>query len=701
MYITAHIHRLTHTYTHTQGTMAEINWLMDYIRFDAGVGYRGYLPFMIIVNDMMNFGECSGKHVCGQGEPCLDHKTAERHLPPESGLTNVIVDASVGAEARCQKTDCKSCNKEEGCGWCLGACTQQGGKCMIGDKSGPTFEACPLDIIGRGWQECEKKASDFISVIAGVVVSFSVVALVLFAFLRWVSRRHGSIAAYAKKKRADFNRAGHKLKILPPETARYDQFLVLVAGVVVVILVMQSIRYNEPTCVSTEEHFLDKSSSVYLTVDNCVIRFLDAKRRPYPENQLEALKINFAFQSDPDIKLDAQTCGSNATFVLSNNMPEQRRYTNYFCQIEVIVPGRFIMPSVTIVAVGDNITSVRAGPMDPDSQGFGMNFGPNTFSLVGTYLDVRLENISAKSFQYKAQHGNLLAVDLMTSSRSEFTSDDADMIVTTPQRTSVLFWQKSDNLVCLTGAPGSVYVDNSCKRVCAFRNASAARRTAPHIPDMPPLVKPSRSSSSSSSSSSSPDIYFYTSNPPSPGFGHPGLNDDGINNTDRRQISTASLPFTGKTWKCSGRPDSGTSWNCSIYDPVAELEADRCPIGAKYEYRSQVPNVDGCSDMENCIFEESSKCLCKPGCDMANLNPKGTCDDYGQCCQIICAGYSSADLFPNPDTPRCGITIDPIMMPWCNGTNNQQFVFTSTSGQISLQVRGATCMYACVFAWQV
>lgn len=78
--------------------------------------------------------------------------------------------------------------------------------------------------------------------------------------------------------------------------------------------------------------------------------------------------------------------------------------------------------------------------------------------------------------------------------------------------------------------------------------------------------------------------------------------------------------------------------------------------------------------------------MCKPKCDMAGLTPPGTCNDMGQCCQTICQGYSTADLFPDDSQPRCGSLIDPIGMPWCNGALDQQFIFTSETGQIDLTV---------------
>lgn len=47
-----------------QGSMAEINWLMDYLAYNADDNYQGYAPFKIIALDELNFGECSGDHAC-------------------------------------------------------------------------------------------------------------------------------------------------------------------------------------------------------------------------------------------------------------------------------------------------------------------------------------------------------------------------------------------------------------------------------------------------------------------------------------------------------------------------------------------------------------------------------------------------------------------------------------------------------------
>lgn len=104
--------------------------------------------------------------------------------------------------------------------------------------------------------------------------------------------------------------------------------------------------------------------------------------------------MNFAFQHDPDISLDAQTCGSNTTFMLNNKLGDQRKYRDYYCNIEVVVPDRFLVPHFTINAVGENTTFVRAGPMDKDSESFGLDFGPNVLSFMGNRLQAQIQNVT-------------------------------------------------------------------------------------------------------------------------------------------------------------------------------------------------------------------------------------------------------------------------------------------------------------------
>ena len=113
--------------------------------------------------------------------------------------------------------------------------------------------------------------------------------------------------------------------------------------------------------------------------------------------------------------------------------------------------------------------------MDPDTPGFGLDFGPNSFSLQGYYMDIRLQNVSAKHINVKISHGSFFAQDLglMSSvATADFFSVSANLVVTTTQPTSMRFWQKSGNKVCVTGARGSVYMRDACEETCALIDAS-------------------------------------------------------------------------------------------------------------------------------------------------------------------------------------------------------------------------------------
>jgi hypothetical protein len=159
----------------------------------------------------------------------------------------------------------------------------------------------------------------------------------------------------------------------------------------------------------------------------------------------------------------------------------------------------------------------------------------------------------------------------------------------------------------------------------------------------------------------------------------------GANITVVHQL-TVTDPVAGDNrtpFVCTGNPVIDAEWTCFPYDAVQERLKEKCPPGASYAYRKDVPQIPGCTDLEFCMLTGSSQCLCKPGCDMQRLNPPGVCNVGGQCCQIICEGYSSADMLPEENQPRCPQTAE---QPWCNGTLDQKFRFLSDKGQISFQV---------------
>ena len=631
-----------------QGTMPDLNELMHSLRYNADPEYTGYLPIQIMANDNYNYGECDGNHTCGKLDPCGNHSLAGSHRPVAQGIETVTLDVIIGSLQVCSlQVDCISCNQLSQCGWCPGACLDQG-KCMIaGPGGGPMFEVCPVSIDGSSFRMCSPPTQDILVLIVGSVVAFVGFSILLFIFLRWVQKRHGNVLRYARKKQHSLFQSGKKLNILPPEEANWVQFLVLITLAVMFIIAFKILGGNQyPECQFQDEYFLDQVSSVYMSLDTCIVRFVPTRYKSFPDNELPQVMIKFAYTHDPLITLDAQNCGSNSSFIFRNSRDDSTKYLGFYCNIEVLVPDHIVMPEVVIVATGENVTTVRAGPMDKDSPNFGMDFGPNSFVLQGNNLVVRLQNISAKYFTFDVVHGQLIATDLVVTSVGTFTSQDADIIVATTLNTHVQFWQKEADFVCLTAGKGSLYVDNNCEGECKYLSE---RR---HISQQRELRNFSQS------------IHALDS---------------------ARRVSNTGSDVVA--FVCSQLTDGSGFLNCSRYNAEAERLANQCPIGAQFATRSEIPKITGCYDLSVCSLNQDAQCLCKPNCDMANLYPPGTCDDFGRCCQTICAGYSKADLFPDPNQPRCGSRIDPVSMPWCNGQGmTQNFILTSTTGQISLQV---------------
>ena len=198
------------------GSMAEINWLMQYLAYSADDNFQGYAPFKIMALDELNYGECSGDHRCGSGSSvCMDPTEADHHEAPRKGIATKFVDVTIGAPKTCISSvalygsneaaclECRASPKDVngiGCGWCPTACPDLGGKCMIADDSGPRFETCPEKEGELGWNQCEAPVSN-IPIIAGSLAGFAAICMVLgYIFSRWARRRHGSVLSYARRK---------------------------------------------------------------------------------------------------------------------------------------------------------------------------------------------------------------------------------------------------------------------------------------------------------------------------------------------------------------------------------------------------------------------------------------------------------------------------------------------------------------------
>ena len=315
------------------------------------------------------------------------------------------------------------------------------------------------------------------------------------------------------------------------------------------------------------------------------------------------------------------------------------------------------------------MTSVTSGPTVA-TPGFGLAFGPNNLVLEGIRMTARLHRVSAKNFRYLVDHGRLTLIDLRVLETAEFESLTADMIVTSPLRSSVQFWQKQANKVCLTAAKGSLYVDDSCKQVCRMRDAEgniivdtpaddsegARRRQA--IEDGEHLHRPNQGNTHSRAhggnhgrrhefgdkgprevlvndgileeersvswsetvANTSRDASRFPFGPFRP---HRIPGKDSVVSTRVLGANTTTLhgltitdPVGGaqgqcngttcKPFVCTGNPNIDAEWTCFPYDAVQEALKEPCPAGASYAFRKDVPQVPGCTDLEFCMLEGKS-----------------------------------------------------------------------------------------------
>ena len=684
------------------GKIPDVNRILQQLAYNADPSYQGYAPFMIRALDMFNSGECSGNHKCGANEAaCMDPGEAGHHESPLNGITSKVVDMTIGAKATCIATvemyngdkqkACEECVKQPvidgvGCGWCPSACPDLGGKCMIANAGGgPRFETCSPLIslqVGSpvGWNQCTPPASMLPLIAGSVGGTFFFLLVVAYFFQTWVRRRHGSIPAYLRRKSYAFRSTAQQFRLLPPEGAHYFQFCCLVVLEVVLQIIIwrtSSMVGNEPLCDYTQEWFLDRSASLHLKLDNCHVDFVPALEQPSPKNELKGIMLKLAITTHSDVVVTASFCGRDATLQVDNRKPGTRRYLNYWCRLQVLIPlDGFVVPQITVEAKGDNVTTVESGPT-AITPTFKLDFGPNDFVLKGKSMVARLHKISAKNFKFTVGAGRLTLIDMRTES-AEFESTTADMLVTSSKRSSVRFWQKEADKVCLSAPKGSLYVEDACRKVCQLRDASGTlidvtsneasrRRSWPKQKrgtDSPEIATESEIKRRVLGANTT-NVFELTVTDPVGGA-------QGICN------GTGCVPFV-----CTGLPNVDKEWTCFPYDAVAEALKEPCPAGSDFAFKKDVPQVPGCTDLEFCRSSSSSQCLCKPGCDMQGLDPPGTCDVGGRCCQIFCQGYSKADMFPDENVPRCPQTAE---QPWCNGTLDQQVRFLSQKGQISFQV---------------
>mmetsp|Transcript_8391 Transcript_8391/g.20427 ORF Transcript_8391/g.20427 Transcript_8391/m.20427 type:complete len:1605 (+) Transcript_8391:4337-9151(+) len=592
---------------------------------------------------------------CGYYNPATRQVSGtEEDNPSEPGLGRATVDVVIGGATACKFANCTECNAApkaaagphgDGCGWCPSFCGGAG-KCMIG-KTAPIFETCRADPdSGLLYRQCRVENVNLAPVIGAVVAGALLGFYFLYSLLRWIRRRHGTFALYLKKKRFDITYAGRKLYLLPPDGASYRQFFLMVMVTVALgVFFGGAVSDRGGPFYFQSEFYLDSLVSIAMDLDNCNLRYLPTRNYQFPTSLIAAIKIRFSYLDHPKIRLVSDTCNPASYFKLENTRDPAERYSNFYCSVEVLIPDRVVLPTTSINAIGENVTTVRSGPMDDDTRNFGLEFGANEFRMTGKNLVARIENVSAKHIKYDVTSGSLLATDVTFTPFATFNSFDADMTVTTDKATTVHYWQKSDNLACLSA--GTAYIDSACTTQCGFvtskYGASASDTESKLATDFRFLDRYYRR-------------YF----------------DKSLNGQEAANATVVALTS----------PPAG----------VTRRLLQTC---------AQVPEVPGCIDYTSCSLLQTPKCLCKSSCDLvppAELDfdgysgIRGTCDDEGKCCRLVCGGHSRADLFPHPGTVRCGLCVPqdacspPTCGAWTAGNLEQEWWLTSKTGQISVSV---------------
>ena len=612
-------------YLELDGKMQYINVLMRRIYFDPNPSFQGICSFYLKAFDNNNFGECDGDHECGLDFPCDNGLEAAPHKPSVTGEGQVVIDVISGGSSLCVASTCKDCIQLSGCGWCHSTCNGAG-KCMIG-AGAPSFESCPLNSsINFAYGQCGVNTGSLLPVIAAAIAVFMIFLSFMIYCARFISRRYGSLTSYVKKLQVNMAMLTSKLKLGNAGQGWEFRVGVLVCIIPLVFVTERILSVsNNPACDYNQEFFLDTATQLVLDVDYCNIRYVPPTLFSSPsDSQITAMKLKFALLEDPSIVLDANTCepGGGVTITVQNSRPLNIRYKNYYCNILLLIPDKFVIPSTYIRDMNGFATNIRSGSMDADTPNFALNFGPSTFSVEGAYMNVRLRGVNTKNFIYEATSGQLFAEDVIAVTASA-TSVDADLAMTSPTQTSVSFWQKDGDKVCLTAANGSLYVDNSCSSKCQYLPVQTINYT----------------------------------------------------NISASSLTEAncSLPTVWGTWQATASPPT-----CELYCP--DLKRPIIP-GCVDQTTCVVSGTPQCLCKPYCDMIPANQ-LSYAG--VSGLS--GTCNTAGQCCRTICAGFARADMFPDANEPRNGIEAAGTAKPWTPNNLAQKWVFSSNSGVISFQV---------------
>jgi len=240
----------------------------------------------------------------------------------------------------------------------------------------------------------------------------------------------------------------------------------------------------------------------------------------------------------------------------------------------------------------------------------------------------------------------------------------ADIIISTQKMTSLQMKQNSGNLICLTAANNSLFVDDRRQRQCSYIDSNAVAR---------------RSNAGVAGRGTGGGI----------GGGSGGK--EGMEGEAGKAYYSSLDPMWREERARKGAGREGMRRN-HRNDTIPQFgPLDMCPDGVTK--KKDVVFIPQCTDTTLCKQSDSELCLCKPTCDLVEPEDlfydgqrgvKGECDVSGRCCRLITREFSTADLFPKADQPRDGAAKDPILFPWTPNQLEQRLRLSSETGQIAV-----------------
>ena len=108
---------------------------------------------------------------------------------------------------------------------------------------------------------------------AASAATVSLLFIIFIIALRWARRRHGTLYAYALKKKTDILRVVNK--VLLPSDTRWPEFFLTAFGLCLLVMFLSGI-ISSTEDYTFENVYLDMATLVTLDLDHCTVRYKPA-----------------------------------------------------------------------------------------------------------------------------------------------------------------------------------------------------------------------------------------------------------------------------------------------------------------------------------------------------------------------------------------------------------------------------------------